>query len=314
MAFDLAPYRHLYPFASHWLNLDGLRYHYLDEGAGDPVVCVHGNPSWSFYYRNVVLKLRDAHRVLAVDHIGCGLSDKPSDRDYPYVLSRRIDDLERFLDALGLTENVTLILHDWGGMIGMGAALRRVERIARIVLLNTAAFLLPEGRRLPRRLRLIRDAWPLNALLVRGFNAFSYGATKLAVKKSLPRDVARAYRAPYNSWSNRRATLRFVQDIPLRPSDESYACVKEIDENLPRLASVPKLICWGRRDFVFDRAFLAEWVRRCPEAEVHSFSQTGHYCLEDAGAKIVPLIADFLERHPLAPASTPAPPTREATS
>jgi haloalkane dehalogenase len=278
--------------------------HYLDEGRGPPIVCVHGNPTWSFYYRRLVDELRDEHRVVAPDHVGCGRSDKPGDDRYEYVLERRIDDLEALLDRLGLTENVTLALHDWGGMIGMGVAVRRPRRIARLVLLNTAAFLLPPGRSLPWRLRLIRDGGPAAALLVRGFNAFARGAARQAVRRPLPPDVRAAYLAPYDSWKNRIATLRFVQDIPLRPGDRSYATARRVDDSLHRFSALPTLICWGLRDFVFDRRFLEEWRRRFPAAEVHEFADAGHYVLEDAAERIIPLVRDFLRRNPLSEAGS----------
>ena len=299
MTFDITPFRSLYPFVGQWLDLDGLRYHYVDEGAGEPVVCVHGNPTWSFYYRDLIKSLRSSYRVLAVDHIGCGLSDKPDDSRYEYTLHRRADDLERFLDELGLTSQVTLVMHDWGGMIGTAVALRRPERIARIVWMNTAAFLLPHGKRLPLRLRLIRNVTGLGAVLVRGFNAFAYGATFMATWKGLSREVRAAYCAPYDTWANRIATLRFVQDIPLSAGHPSFEQAQWVDENLHLLRDIPKLICWGDRDFVFDGQFLAQWRRRFPDAEVHQFAEAGHYCLEDAGDKIIPLVRDFLGRHPL---------------
>lgn len=296
--------RRLYPFAAHHFDLGGLRLHYVDEGAGDPVVCVHGNPTWSFYYRKVIAELARDHRVIAPDHIGCGLSDKPADKQYPYRLARRVDDLERLLDHLGLDRNVTLIVHDWGGMIASAVACRRPERIARMVILNTAAFLLPAGKRLPLRLAFVRDT-PLAALAVRGFNAFARGALHMAVADPLPPDVQRGYLAPYDSWSNRIATLRFVQDIPLAPRDASYATARWVDDHLDRLSAIPKLICWGARDFVFDDAFLAEWRRRFPDAEVHRFADAGHYVLEDASDQILPLIRAFLAAHPLAPRANP---------
>ena len=299
MTFDVSPYRSLYPFESHWLKLGDLRYHYIDEGEGDPVVCVHGNPSWSFLYRDVVKSLRDSYRVIAVDHIGCGLSDKPDDDKYNYTLYQRIEDLEKLLDELNLTENITLILHDWGGMIGMGMALRQPERIKRIVLLNTAAFMLPKGRRLPLRLKLIRHCKLLANILVRGFNAFSLGATLMASKKGLSREVSAAFRAPYDNWANRIATLRFVQDIPLGPRHPSYTTAKWVEDHLHILKNVPKLICWGEKDFVFDKYFLAEWKNRFPDAKVHAFPAAGHYCLEDAGDEIIPLIKGFFEKYPI---------------
>lgn len=295
----MAPWdRALYPFESRWLQRGNLRMHYLDEGRGAPLLCVHGNPTWSFYFRSIVREFRATHRVIAPDHIGMGLSDKPDDAGYAYTFKSRVDDLCALVEQLDL-RGLTLVLHDWGGMIGMAAAARLPERIARLVLLNTAAFRLPTGRRLPLRLRLIRDGGPLAAVLVRGMNAFARGATTMAVRRPLPADVKAAYLAPYDSWANRIATLRFVEDIPLSPGDPAYELVCATEAALPRFAALPTLICWGRHDFVFDGAFLAEWRRRFPQAEVHEFPDAGHYLLEDAGAEVIPLLKSFLARHAL---------------
>jgi len=304
VTFDIEPYRELYPFESRWLDLNGVRYHYIDEGQGEPIVMVHGNPTWSFYFRELAKALRPSYRVIAVDHIGCGLSDKPADDQYEYRLQRRIDDLDALLRHLGVTENLTFVLHDWGGMIGMGRALRQPKNVRRLVILNTAAFLLPRGKRLPWGLRVIRNGGPLAALLVRGLNGFARSAVYLACKKRMPAPVRAAYCAPYDSWRNRIATLRFVQDIPLGPEDPSYGPVKWIDDHLHELRDTPMLICWGEGDFVFDADFLNEWRRRFPEAEVHTFSDAGHYCLEDAPERIIPIVQDFLARHPLSEAAS----------
>ncbi len=289
----------LYPFLGQNLNLDGLRYHYLDEGDGEPLVMLHGNPTWSFYYRNLVLGLRDQYRTIVPDHIGCGLSDKPDDSRYEYSLRQRVADLETLLDRLELRDNLTLILHDWGGMIGMAFAHRHPERIKRLVILNTAAFPLPASKRLPLSLNCCRTPL-LGSLLVRGFNAFSLGAVRYCVCKPLTPEARRGYLLPYDSWRNRIAVLRFVQDIPLALGDRGYDLVQEVAEGLSRFAALPMQICWGERDFVFDGHFLAEWRRRFPAAEVHRFAEAGHYVLEDAGAEILDLVRAFLGRHPLA--------------
>jgi pimeloyl-ACP methyl ester carboxylesterase len=283
---------HLYPFEHHYLVLDGLRYHYLDEGAGSPVVMVHGNPTWSIYYRNLVTSLRGTHRCVVPDHIGCGYSDKPSDARYPYTLSRRVDDLARLIDHLGL-ETIDLVVHDWGGMIGMTWAVRNPQRVRRIVLLNTSAFHLPATKPLPWQLWLTRTF--VGALMVRGGNAFSAAATYAACTRApMSPELRRAYTAPYDSWANRIATLRFVQDIPLEPGDPGYDLVTEVAESLHRLRDKPTLIGWGDRDFVFDHHFLAQWRTYLPDAEVHQFANCGHYVLEDAWAELEPLIQRHL--------------------
>jgi haloalkane dehalogenase len=117
--------------------------------------------------------------------------------------------------------------------------------------------------------------------------------------RPLSPEVRAAYLAPYDSWANRIAVLRFVQDIPLRPGHRGYDLVSEVQDGLHRFRDRPLMVCWGRRDFVFDDRFLAEWRRRFPEAETHVFEDAGHYVLEDAGERIVPLVRDFLRRHPL---------------
>jgi cis-3-alkyl-4-acyloxetan-2-one decarboxylase len=293
MTVDIA--RH-YPFTGHTLDLDGLSYHYLDEGAGDPVVMVHGNPSWSFYYRNLVLALRERYRCIVPDHIGCGFSDKPGDDRYDYTLSRRVDDLERLIDHLQLKGKITLVLHDWGGMIGMAYATRHPERIGRLVLLNTAGFHLPKEKKFPLGLKICRDTI-LGTLLVRGFNAFSVGASIVGCKKNpMSQELMAAYRSPYDSWQNRIATLRFVQDIPLVPADRNYALVSAVADSLHRFAELPISIFWGELDFVFDTTFLKEWQKRFPKAEVKSYADGGHYILEDMKKEVVPLIAEFLKR------------------
>lgn len=292
----------LYPFEGRYLYLDGIRYHYLDEGSGAPIVMVHGNPTWSFFYRNLVTSLRGEHRVIVPDHIGCGRSDKPSDRRYAYTLERRVRDLEFLIDHLALPGKLTLVVHDWGGMIGFTYAARHPERIGRLIVMNTAAFPMPATKRFPWQLWLCRSSL-VGPLLVRGLNAFCKGAARdCVVRKPLPPAVRDMYLQPYDSWRNRIGVHRFVQDIPLSPRDASYAVMKETEKGLETLQSIPMLICWGEQDFIFDGHFLAEWRRRFPKAEVHAFADAGHYLLEDAAEEVEKLVGAFLKQHPLQPA------------
>ncbi|ASJ97028.1 alpha/beta fold hydrolase [Shewanella marisflavi] len=284
----------LFPFKRNYLDRNGHKLHYVNEGQGEPVVMVHGNPSWSFYYRNLISSLSPTHQCIVPDHIGCGLSDKPDDVGYDYTLKNRIDDLEALLDHLEVKENITLIVHDWGGMIGMGFAARYPERIKKLVVLNTGAFHLPEAKPFPRSLWICRNTL-LGTVLVRGFNAFSSIASYVGVKRApMPKPIREAYVAPFNSWANRISTLRFVQDIPLKPGDRNYELVNEISDKLSNFSQLPMLICWGLKDFVFDKHFLDEWKRRFPNAEVHEFADCGHYILEDASEQVVPQVQKFM--------------------
>jgi haloalkane dehalogenase len=289
-----ADLKKLYPFRSHFLDLHGLKYHYLDEGQGQPLVMLHGNPTWSFYYRNLVLGLRDKYRVVVPDHMGCGLSDKP--QQYNYRLAQHIDNLEILLEKLQL-KNITLVLHDWGGPIGMGWAVRHPESVKRFVIFNTAAFLMPQIHILLKICRLPL----LGALTIRGFNAFAGLATILACKKKekmIPK-VRAGYLAPYNNYANRIANLRFVQDIPMTADDASYPLLQSIEQGLEKFKNHPMLIAWGDKDFVFTRDFLQRWQEFFPQAQVKEFLDAGHYVVEDAGEEILPLMKDFLQDNPI---------------
>jgi haloalkane dehalogenase len=289
----VADFAQLYPFASHFLDLDGHRYHYLDEGQGPVLLLLHGNPTWSFYYRELVLALRDRFRVIVPDHLGCGLSDKP--QDYPYRLANHIANLQRLIAHLKL-DRYTLICHDWGGPIGFGAAVTHPERIERLVVFNTTCLVTDHY---PRRILVCQ--WPLlGPLAIRGLNFFARGATRMAVchRDRMTPAVKAGYLRPYDSYANRIANLRFVQDIPLRPSHPSWATAKSVEERLPLLAGKPMLICWGQRDFCFDDYFLDHWRRAFPHAQVHVFPDAGHYVVEDAADRIIPLLRDFLAAPP----------------
>lgn len=289
-------WRALYPFASRFLDVPGGRLHYVDEGPrdGPAVLLVHGNPTWSFYWRALVLGLRDGHRVIAPDHLGCGLSDKPA--GFSYRLADHVANLERLVTALDL-RHLTLGVHDWGGAIGFGMAARQPGRIARLLVTNTAAF---RGARIPLRIAVCR-APVFGPLAVRGLNAFARAATVMATERGLVGPVREGMLAPYGSWGERLAILRFVQDIPMTSDHPSYEALVEIENALPRFADRPMLIVWGERDWCFTPAFREEWQRRFPAAEVHALSDAGHLVLEDAPERVVALVRAFLQR--TAPAS-----------
>ena len=305
-----------YPFTPQRFDVrPGITMSYLDEGPrdGEIIVMLHGNPSWSYYWRKLVLGLRDRYRCIVPDHVGMGLSDKPgeyrpgddrpgesaTDPRYRYTLQSRVDDVERLLRHLGITGPVTLAVHDWGGAIGFGWGLAHSAQIRRLVITNTAAFPLPAAKSLPKRLRLGRDS-ALGTALIRGLNAFAGGAARMGVVSPMPRAVRKAYVAPYDSWANRIATSRFVQDIPLGEGDAAWPLVQAIGRKLPAYADRPTFIGWGLRDFVFDHHFLAGFTAALPRAQVHAFEDAGHYVLEDKADVLVPAIRGFLDSHPMA--------------
>jgi pimeloyl-ACP methyl ester carboxylesterase len=286
-----------YPFTPRtFVRADGLAQSYLDEGPRDaPVVLMlHGNPSWSFYWRHLVLGLRDRYRCIVPDHVGMGLSDKPDDARYAYTLQSRVDDLDALLRHARVDGPLTLAVHDWGGMVGFGWALRDPARVQRIVALNTASFPLPAAKRFPARLALGRDS-RVGGWAIRRFNLFARGAARFGTRRALPRDVMHAYFAPTQGWEHAISTLRFMQDIPLQPGDRSMPLVQAAAEQLPRYADRPAFLGWGLRDFVFDRHFLDGFRAALPQAEVHAFEDAGHYVLEDKHELLVPAIRAFLD-------------------
>ena len=293
-------FRELYPFQSHYLTLSGLQYHYLNEGptelaAGqraDPLVMLHGNPTWSFYYRALITEFRKTHRVVAPDHMGCGFSDKP--QAYAYTLDQHIRNLEALLDHLKL-ERMTLFLHDWGGPIGMGYAERHPERVKRFVIFNTAAF---PASRIPFRIAICKLP-VFGAVAIRGFNAFAGLALTMASahRERMTPAVKAGYLAPYDSFAHRIAILKFVQDIPMRPTHPTYKLVDEIERGLVVFKDHPMLIIWGEQDWCFTTRFLAMWQARFPNAEVRRVPDAGHYVVEDAHERIIPWVHEFLAKH-----------------
>ena len=287
----IAPFRELYPFAQHGFQTGSGWMNYVDEGAGGaPILCVHGNPTWSFYFRKVVQEFKSSHRVIAVDHLGCGLSEKP--QDWRYDLEGHVDNLEALVLELDLT-NITLCLHDWGGAIGMGLSVRQPERIERTMLHNTAAFLSPD---LP--LRIAASRLPvLGPLLLRGLGAFSRAAVTQAVERPLAPAVKCGLLAPYGNWHDRIAQWMFVKDIPMTPAHPTYATLAAIDAGLAQLQDKPMAIAWGMRDWCFTPAYIERWLERFPAAELLKIEDAGHYLLEDDPTATLAFFRTFIEAH-----------------
>lgn len=286
-----ATLRQEYPFTPKSIDLDGLRYSYIDEGKGPTILFVHGNPTWSFAWRNLVKELSPHFRCVAVDHIGMGLSDKPS--DYGYRIGQHIDNLVRFVEQLNLTD-VTLVGHDWGGCIGMGAAAKLPSRFRRFVMMNTAAF---RSKRIPFRIAVCRIP-VFGPLAVRGLNGFSRAAITMAVSHHdrMTPAIKQGYLFPYNSWNNRIAVQRFVEEIPLQPSHPSYQTLLDVENGLAQFREFPWLFFWGEKDWCFTTEFLKEWEQRFPGASTVRFADAGHYVFEDAFERIAPRLKEFAQQ------------------
>lgn len=280
-------WRDEYPFASNFLELEPkVRMHYIDEGPKDgaksTILCVHGNPTWSFYYRSIVSAFRESHRVVAVDHIGCGLSDKP--QEYRYTLAQHTCNLVRLIDELDL-QHVTLVVHDWGGAIGLGAAVERTNRFKSVMVLNTAAFPPPY---IPRRIAACRIP-VLGSWAMRYANAFAKAAIYMAIDR-LPKlsDRARAgLLAPYDSYRNRVAIDGFVRDIPMSPKHATWEVLVQLEKNLPKLKELPIEFVWGMRDWCFRPECMERMNLAWPNATRRELADVGHYVMEEASAEVL---------------------------
>jgi pimeloyl-ACP methyl ester carboxylesterase len=285
-----------YPFQSNFIDVGGHRMHYLDERESDSarqptILMVHGNPTWSFYWRRLIGFLRSEYRVVAVDHLGCGFSDKPNDFDY--CLSHHIANLKSLIQGLELSD-VTLMAHDWGGAIGLGALLALKERFNRVVLFNTGAFPPPY---IPWRIRACRLPL-LGKLGVQGLNLFARAATVMATEQrgGLPARIAEAYLYPYDSWEHRIAVYQFVKDIPASRRHRTWAVLDEIDNALPQISDWPILLTWGMKDWCFRPECLRRFQSHWPHADVREIESAGHYVVEDAADEVEQAVGDFLLR------------------
>lgn len=278
----------LYPFTPKTLILkNGHRLSYIDEGTGPAIFLVHGNPTWSFTFREMMKELKKNFRVIAPDHIGMGLSDKP--QDYDYLLENHIDHLKQLKQHLKI-ENFSLVVHDWGGAIGAGLATAYPQQFKSWIIMNTAAF---TSHHIPLRINICRNRI-FGEKIIRHFNGFAWPATFMAAKKTLSPSVKAGYLLPYHNYESRIATARFVQDIPMKKEHPSYATLKNIEDHLAQL-KVPKLILWGEKDFCFNMHFLKKWQEIYPDAEVKTYPEAGHYVMEDESSDVVSRVVSFFQ-------------------
>lgn len=262
----------------------------LDTGSGRPLLFVHGNPTWSFYWRTLVGPLSADFRCVAPDHLGCGLSDRV---EGTVCLADHVANLVSVIDALDLRD-ATLIVHDWGGPIGFGALLQRRDRFRNAVAFNTSLFHGP----VPLEIRLCR--WPIvGPAVVRGLNGFVRAGQLRGIsdRKRMGNHVGDGYLLPWGSWSDRAAVQQFVDDIPLEIHHRTRPVIDALDAGTATLTDLPLCLIWGMKDFCFTPHFLAGMRKRFPHAEVHEFADAAHYVVEDAHERIHPIIRSFLQNN-----------------
>ena len=292
------PYGPLYPFPSRFATVGrrmadgsaspGHRMHYVDEGTGPVVVCLHGNPTWGFLFRNLIARLRKDFRVIVPDHVGCGLSDQP--QDVFFSADDRIAHLEELVEQLGVGR-FSLVMHDWGGPIGTGLAVRRPADIERLVYFNTT---LAETALLPGMIR--RAASPMiGRLLTQHTARFVKLLTSFGVVHAMPEEIRQGYHRPYRTRDSRRAIWGFVRDIPFSRSHPTAALMDDMVARLPALAAKPVKIIWGMNDPCFHPAILRHVAARFPQADVVEIPAASHLVLEDAAEQSIEAVHAFLQ-------------------
>ena len=278
----------LYPFESRWFDTEQGRMHYIDEGSGPPLVFVHGLPTWSFLWRDFVRELRGSYRCIAIDHLGFGLSDKPEDADYrPRALARNLTAL---LDRLDL-DDVTLVVHDFGGPIGWSHAMERPERIRALVLLNTWMWSVADEERARAIDRAVRGAF--GHVLYRWFNASARWIVPrvLGPGHALDSEAHHHYVGITNRSSDRVGQLTLARNLV--GSSQWYESLWKRRDSLRQL---PTLLIWGMKDPAFDADVLRRWRDLLPHADVALLEDSGHFPQEEAGEPAVEALREFLAR------------------
>ena len=286
-----------FPWSSRFIDHGGIRQAYVDEGpstSGVTFVCLHGNPSWSFLYRDFIRRLSASYRVIAVDHVGFGRSDKPRYHDY-YTISQHVENLSELLDHAGVNLAIP-ILHDWGGPIGMGWATQHPERVAGVVVLNTTAFADLPVPKLPFPFRLLGAQRAVdNNLLVEWFLG------RLGTSRKMRKQDLDPYRAPFATPAERvgMAQMPNIYQTTLLPRRDPtwepwpWSCASETTRELSRLRDKPALICWAGRDRAFRQRHLARWRATFENVDgPHMLEHARHFLQEDAGRTIL----DHIER------------------
>jgi len=275
-----------YPFVSRFLGLSEGRVHYLDEGEGEPIVFVHGTPTWSFEFRELIRQLRGSRRCIALDHLGFGLSERPATFGYRPEDHARV--FVEFVERLGL-RRFTLVVHDFGGPIALPFAEAHSERIARLVVLNS--FIWPiEDAKLERQARLAGGAF--GRLLYRYLN-FSLRVLMPYVygdKRRLTPAVHAQYLAPFRSRAAREAVLWRLAHS-LLASRAHYAALWE---DRGRLGAIPALILWGMRDPAFPPSYLERWQQALPQARIERLVDAGHWPHEESAELVLDAVQRFL--------------------
>ena len=274
-----------YPFKSHFLSLDIGKLHYIDEGQGDPIIFVHGNPGWSFEFRNIIKELSKTNRCIAPDHIGFGLSDKPY--SYDYLPKQQADNFEKLLDSLNL-KNITLVVNDWGGPIGLSYAIKHPEKIKKIIILNTWLWSVENDPYYRKFSGMMGGS--IGRFMIKQFNIFGKMVVKKAVgdKKKLTKEIHKHYYKHLATPKDRKGCYVFPKQIIA-----SSSWLDSLWQQRQKINSIPTTIIWGMKDVAFREQELNYWISNWNNPKIIKLDTIGHYPQEEAPEILIEELKNF---------------------
>lgn len=279
--------RALYPFEPYWFDADRWKMHYIDTGQGEPVVFLHGSPGWSFQYRETIKQLKVGSRCIALDNLGFGLSDKPS--GVTYRPERQAEYFEQFVKGLGL-QNITLVVHGFGGPIGLSYAIKHPENVRHVVLMNTWLWPVRGNPKVDKMLKFVNGGLGRYLILKHNFIVRAIHPMLLKDRSKYTRLVKKHYVMPFADRQHRAAPHDYVRALA-----GSSNWLESLWQQRDVLRNIPALFLWGMKDDYFGKAALSKWDGVFAEAEVHRLPNTGHFVPEEHGADIVAYIDPFLK-------------------
>lgn len=279
-------FNNTFPFEPHFETINGFRMHYVDEGEGEPILCLHGMPTWGYLYRKFIKKLSIKNRVIAPDQMGFGKSDVPQNKEYK--MEEHVNNLKELLITLDLRD-ITLVVQDWGGPIGLGFAVDFSGRIKRLVIMNTSVGVMNKDKK-PWYAKLeekgIYDQFIMNI----------EGVIKGGIynKEKITDTMIEAYTSPFPEEKYYIGALAWPKDIPVGRNHPSAAIMQHVRDNLDKLSEKEKILIWGLNDPIFPERTINWWHKIYPNIETHKIPNASHFLQEDAPKKIISIIQNFI--------------------
>ncbi len=284
-----------FPYKPNYKKINGFQMHYVDEGKGEPIVCVHGEPTWGYLYRKFIAELSKTNRVVVPDHMGFGKSEVPQDKKY--ILEEHVDNLSKLLLHLDL-KNITLIFQDWGGPISFGFATKHPDRVKRLVIMNTSVGVARPDRKLWYE-SMVEDGTydSLMGNMKLFIPQFVFSTFTRKFSREEKKIMKKAYKAPFPDKASNMGARAFPLDIPKGEDHISSKIMNKIRENMNLLNEKPKIIIWGMKDMIFPPKIIVVWKKIYPDIKVHEIESASHFLQEDAPEEIITIIKNFLKEH-----------------